>query len=220
MTLFHNLYTFPEGTTPEEIAEFEKVAKQNDFVPGHRVRKYTPDGIIEYQVTYTVTEKQRAILDAGAPSNRYSYNPDTGDVHGRSGKILKPYTNSMGYHSITINDKILGSTSMVVHRLAFALLNVDIDGLVVHHDNENKTDNRLKNLIPMTESEHYQLHNDRDVMLKAYLELQPTPNDFYEITCPNCATISRSYKTFWACFTCPECRVSSARDFWENPGAK
>lgn len=41
------------------------------------------------------------------------------------------------------------------------LTDTDLNGLVIHHKNENKDDNRLENLEILTQSEHIKKHEDK-----------------------------------------------------------
>lgn len=88
------------------------------------------------------------------------YDPDTGYITStpklrlrfadhRSGKVL----------FVAKNRQVAGSVfNDYVHRLAFEILGIDIDGLDVHHKNHNHFDNRLCNLQPMTNAEHMRYH--------------------------------------------------------------
>ena len=62
------------------------------------------------------------------------------------------YMNSEGYY----RNKEYG----LLHRYIWTKHNGEIPkGYIIHHDNEDKTDNTPKNLIAMTNSEHTILHN-------------------------------------------------------------
>lgn len=75
--------------------------------------------------------------------------------------------------------KIDGQT-ILVHRLVWERTNGPIpEGLVVHHINGDKRDNRIENLALMTHAAHSALHNDRYARLKACevcgKEYEPAP---------------------------------------------
>jgi len=101
---------------------------------------------------FKLTDLQSSAI---AAMPRLTYNRNTGEFQNH-GQTLKTYSNAQGYEKANI-----GGTSMVLSRLAYAVLGIEIDGLVVHHINENKKDNRWKNLIAMTSSDHVAEHNNR-----------------------------------------------------------
>lgn len=72
----------------------------------------------------------------------------------------KSYKN--GYYRITSRKE--GNHSKLLHRLIFEdYYQIDLDkefpnGIIIHHNDEDKSNNHIWNLIPMTRNEHMVLH--------------------------------------------------------------
>ena len=70
--------------------------------------------------------------------------------------------NSSGHYQITSSKE--GNWGKMLHRLIFEdFYQCDLDemfpeGIVIHHEDEDKTNNNIWNLVPMTPSEHRRLH--------------------------------------------------------------
>lgn len=66
---------------------------------------------------------------------------------------------SYGYYRIT--SKKEGNHNKLLHRLIFEeFYNIQLpDDIVIHHDDENKTNNKIWNLIPMSVQEHMSFHS-------------------------------------------------------------
>lgn len=73
---------------------------------------------------------------------------------------------SYGYYRIT--SKKEGNHMKLLHRLIFEdFYNIQLpEGIVIHHDDENKTNNEIWNLIPMSAQEHMSLHSIDRVVSK------------------------------------------------------
>lgn len=71
--------------------------------------------------------------------------------------------NKNGYYQITSGKE--GNNHKLLHRLIFEkFYNIKLDeefpnGIIIHHEDENKTNNEIWNLIPMTREEHQRMHN-------------------------------------------------------------
>lgn len=71
--------------------------------------------------------------------------------------------NHKGYYQITSAKE--GHHRKLLHRLIFEkFYNIKLDeefpnGIIIHHEDENKTNNEIWNLIPMTREEHQKIHN-------------------------------------------------------------
>jgi hypothetical protein len=85
----------------------------------------------------------------------------TGEKNGMSGRNRDKNPNWQGgthmrkdgyFRVLTDEGRIL------MHRKILIDLGVDLEGKVVHHKNENPSDNRIENLEVMTQSEHAKLH--------------------------------------------------------------
>lgn len=68
-------------------------------------------------------------------------------------KYYNWYLKDSGYFATTIDSK-----TTYLHRF-IVKLSKNIDGLVVHHKNCNKLDNRKSNLEAMTSEEHIEVHS-------------------------------------------------------------
>lgn len=56
----------------------------------------------------------------------------------------------------------IGNITCMAHRLVYHHFYGEIpDGYIVHHKNRNKSDNRPKNLIALSKSDHAQYHNNK-----------------------------------------------------------
>lgn len=72
-------------------------------------------------------------------------------------------TNNYGYHQIKSGKE--GHHGKLLHRLIFEdYYNINLEeefpnGVHIHHQDENKLNNEIWNLIPMSPSEHSSLHN-------------------------------------------------------------
>jgi len=72
---------------------------------------------------------------------------------------------SMHKGYLVITSRAEGNYGKSLHRLIFEdFYQCDLDemfpeGIIIHHDDENKLNNEIWNLIPMTRSEHKALHN-------------------------------------------------------------
>lgn len=88
------------------------------------------------------------------------YDPDTGYITSTPKLRLRFAEDSTGKLVFVAKGRMItGSLFKAhVHRLAFEILGIDIDGLDVHHKNHNHHDNRFCNLQPMTHSEHSRYH--------------------------------------------------------------
>lgn len=64
-----------------------------------------------------------------------------------------------GYWDITSSKE--GNFKKLLHRLVFEdFYNIKLDNnTIIHHDDGNKDNNEIWNLVPMTQSEHRRLHN-------------------------------------------------------------
>lgn len=71
--------------------------------------------------------------------------------------------NAHGYYHIS--SKKEGNATKVLHRLVFEdFYNIDLneefpEGVVIHHEDGNKLNNEIWNLVPMSKEEHTTLHN-------------------------------------------------------------
>lgn len=82
-------------------------------------------------------------------------------------KIQTKYGNASldrnGYYKITSTKE--GNKDKYLHRVIFEdYYNIKLDeefpeGIVIHHEDENKTNNEIWNLVPMTQKEHTILHH-------------------------------------------------------------
>ncbi len=107
------------------------------------------------------------------------------------GKELPQYLLNSGYYMFDIYDpdiyKVLypitkqrsaGQLSIPVHRAVYAWFKGSTGNYVIDHKNDNKTDNRIKNLQPLTPGDNIwknREHNTREV--KCNLDM---PRSFYE----------------------------------------
>lgn len=72
------------------------------------------------------------------------------------GKTLKTRPNNCGYHYVSISVGGKQVTRYVHHLVAEAFLGPRPDGYVVSHENDNKDDNNLSNLLYRTYSDNVQ----------------------------------------------------------------
>lgn len=81
-----------------------------------------------------------------------------GEVYShRVGRLLSPQLNTSGYYFITLTDDLSNQKRFLVHRLlAFVFLDLpSLDSeLEVDHDDNNKLNNKLKNLVVRSKQEH------------------------------------------------------------------
>lgn len=83
---------------------------------------------------------------------------EEGEVYShRVGRLLSPQLNTSGYYFITLTDDLSNQKRFLVHRLlAFVFLDLpSLDSeLEVDHDDNNKLNNKLKNLVVRSKQEH------------------------------------------------------------------
>lgn len=80
--------------------------------------------------------------------------------------------NGGGYRSVLSNKK-----SVLLHRIIWTLVNGAIpDGYVIHHKDEDRTNNRIDNLGILEKGKHHSLHNkgDKNPMYGLYGTEHPT----------------------------------------------
>jgi len=67
--------------------------------------------------------------------------------------------NAYGYYAISSTKE--GNRDKLLHRLIFEdFYNIKLPSdILIHHDDENKLNNEIWNLIPMTKKEHHVLHH-------------------------------------------------------------
>lgn len=72
------------------------------------------------------------------------------------GKVLQQYDNGKGYKQV----KILGRNYYIHRLVAYVYYRLDIynTDIVVHHIDRNKSNNSLKNLIPLSKKRHKIIH--------------------------------------------------------------
>lgn len=86
-------------------------------------------------------------------NRKYTISSD-GRVYNNKGIELKPKISNSGYMCL-----IISGHNYSIHRLvARAFLEDYSEDLVVHHINGDKTDNRVENLMLMTDREHHIFH--------------------------------------------------------------
>lgn len=81
------------------------------------------------------------------------YDPDTGELSSETLKLDHYTQEGSGYKVVRVMKKWY-----LAHRVAMLIRGEIIDGLIVHHKNHVKTDNRLINLEIMSVSQHYKEH--------------------------------------------------------------
>ena len=82
--------------------------------------------------------------------------------------------NTTGYYLITSRNE--GNNGKLLHRLIFEdYYNINLDeefpeGVIIHHNDGNKTNNEIWNLIPMTHEEHMTIHmtGEKNPMVKGH----------------------------------------------------
>jgi len=80
-------------------------------------------------------------------------------------------------------------------------------GEVVHHKNDDRTDNRLENLELMTISQHMALHHQNGIQRK--------------ITDRTCVVCGQTFKGKHPTLTCgPRCKTERQRQYWRNYHAR
>lgn len=74
-------------------------------------------------------------------------------------KYGSAHLNKDGYYEIT--SKLEGNFHKLVHRLVFEeFYKIKLSpNIIIHHDDGDKTNNKIWNLIPLTKAEHTALHN-------------------------------------------------------------
>lgn len=91
------------------------------------------------------------------------YATDTGDIIGRSGKILKKEIKSdTGRYQITIRPfgRSGSSICLKIHKAVYESFNgyYNVDTHSVHHIDRNKLNDSLSNLVLLTKEEHDEVH--------------------------------------------------------------
>lgn len=89
----------------------------------------------------------------------YKIHPNTGDVWSNYKKrFLKPATNSCGYKYVVLCNKENKRNHKSIHRLVYQsvnnVLDLDIDGYVVDHKDNNRINNNIDNLRLATVSQN------------------------------------------------------------------
>lgn len=94
------------------------------------------------------------------------------DKKGRTGTICKN-----GYRAITINNR-----RVYEHRLVWEQHYGEIPkGYHIHHKNGNKLDNRIENLVMISNSEHQKIHSKGNNFGKDRIGIEPTNKTPIEI---------------------------------------
>lgn len=110
-----------------------------------------------------------------------------------------------GYYTISDNSK--GHYKELLHRLIFEdFYKIKLpSNIIVHHDDGNKLNNEIWNLIPLTKSEHNQIHHQNNLHRRGkHLELKSkfkisnnkNTNGFYCISIKKCSSCSKGF--IWA----------------------
>ena len=81
-----------------------------------------------------------------------------GEILTNKGKVKKNQIDNAGYAAVTIWNNGKGKRCLVHRLVAKAFVDDYADDKHVHHLNEDKSDNRLENLIVMDMDEHMHLH--------------------------------------------------------------
>ena len=83
--------------------------------------------------------------------------------------------NEYGYYRVT--SKKEGNCLKLLHRLIFEdYYNIDLDeefpeGIIIHHEDGNKLNNEIWNLVPMTTNEHTAFHRTDNFLSNSTLKL-------------------------------------------------
>ena len=124
--------------------------------------KWTPVPIVPYNIKYLVSNMGRV----KSKDRKVNYREKVSKKISKRiypGRVLNPATSSEGYKFVSL--RIDGRVKQIyVHRLvAMAFVDGYDDGLVVNHKNENKADNRYKNLEWCTQkyNANYGTRNER-----------------------------------------------------------
>ena len=114
-------------------------------------------------------------------TSNFDYNPETGVLKNKSGRVLGNLSKSHGYLQFEISRK-----GYLVHRVAWEIVNGPIPkGMQIDHINHDRTDNRIENLRLVTASQ-----NMKNQSMRSTNSTGVNGVYFRKDTCKYCAQIT------------------------------